>query len=90
MTFTRDSFGSVGGWGGHCGVLVAGREAGATEFFLTRTSVQGNGLGGQVVREWWCWGQESGQSVLIIDFRTSVWEFNRCPGQLDLSVSCPD
>lgn len=37
-----------------------------------------------------CWGGEAEQGVLIIGFRTLVPEFNRCPGHLGLSVSCPE
>lgn len=49
--------GSVGGWGGALQGLGGqeggtGRQAGAPELFLTRMGVRGNGLGGQVVREW--------------------------------------
>lgn len=57
----------------------AGRGAGANKLFLPWVHGRGTDLGRQVVWEWWCWGQEAGQGVLIIHFRTLVQEFDRCP-----------
>lgn len=76
----------------NCGVCCRGwaGERGLQSSFPFPVGVAGAlGLGDRW-SEWLCWGGEAKQGVLIIGFRTSVWEFNRCPGHLGLSVSCPD
>lgn len=62
--------GAAKGPGGQEGVV--GRGVDASELSVPRMGSQGNDLGRQVVREWWCWGWEAGQGVLIIGFRTLV------------------